>query len=97
MAEELNNIVELIDENEQLVRFEHIMTIEYGDNDYVILSPIEHANHEDEDEVIILRIDQNEDGEDIYISIDDQDELEEIFDAFQQIMDAQQDDMPDEE
>jgi len=97
MTEELDNIVELIDENDQLVRFEHIMTIEYGDKDYVILSPIEPMDHVDEDEVVILRIEQDEDGEDVYTSIDDENELEEVFDAFQQIMDAQQEDMFDEE
>ncbi len=97
MTEELDNIVELIDENDQLVRFEHIMTIKYGDKDYVILSPIDPTNHVDEDEVVILRIDQDENGEDIYTGINDENELEEVFDAFQQIMNEQQEDMLDEE
>lgn len=87
--DEKANIVELIDENNEMVAFEHIMTLDYGDNEYVVLAPIEETdeNNEaiDEGEIVILRVELDEDGNDFYTSIDDEDELEEVFAAVTEV------------
>ena len=39
--EEQNNIVELIDEDGKTLIFEYLMTLDHGENEYVILVPLE--------------------------------------------------------
>lgn len=90
MENERDDIVVLVDENGDEVEFEHIDSFEMNDNEYVILAPLNEEIDEDEDEeeeVIILRVEHNEDGEDSYVTIEDDDELDEVFSEFQARMD----------
>lgn len=87
--DEQSNIIELIDEDGKTLSFEYLMTLDYGKNEYVILSPLEPYDDSDEltgDEVVILRVEQDENGDDIYVSIEDEKELDEVFDAFSEII-----------
>jgi len=85
MDAERDDIVVLIDEDGEEVEFEHIDTIEMNGNEYVVLVPLEEGEEDDqeEEEVVILRVDHSEDGEDTFVTIEDDDELEEVFDEFQ--------------
>lgn len=85
MEEERDDIVVLVDENGEEVEFEHIDTIEMNGNEYVVLAPLEEEEEEEEEdeEVIILRVEHNEDGEDSFVTIEDDDELDEVFNEFQ--------------
>ncbi len=90
--EETNvNIIELVDENNETVQFEHVMTISYDDRDYVVLKILENEDPE-EDEVIIMRVESDEDGEDVYTTIEDEEEQQEVFDAFLEVLDSQEED-----
>ena len=84
MDEERDDIVVLADENGEEVEFEHIDTIEMNGNEYVVLAPLEEDVDEDreEEEVIILRVEHSEDGDDAFVTIED-DELDEVFNEFQ--------------
>lgn len=73
------NIIELIDENNQVVSFEHIMTLDYKDKEYIVLAPIDQESDPDENEIVILRVEQDENGDDYYTGIEDKSELEEIL------------------
>ena len=44
------NIVQLIDEQGESVFFEHLMTLTYGEQDYIILATLEDEKHDEEDE-----------------------------------------------
>lgn len=83
------NIIELVDENNEMVQFEHVMTISYDDRDYVVLKVLENEASE-EDEVIIMRIEADENGDEVYKTIDDEEEQQEVFDAFLEILDSQE-------
>ena len=93
MDEERDDIVVLVDENGEEVEFEHIDTIEMNDNEYVVLVPLDEDDDEDidddEEEVIILKIEHNDDGEDSFVTIDEDDELEEVFNEFQSRMEEE--------
>ncbi|WP_129722553.1 DUF1292 domain-containing protein [Xylanivirga thermophila] len=82
---EQDNIIELVDENDDIVQFEYIMTLEYGAHDYIVLGPVD---EEDDDGIVILRIEQDENDEDIYVTIDDDDELDSVFEAISEIMES---------
>ena len=87
--DEHSNIIELIDEEGKTLSFEYLMTLDYGENEYVILTPLEPYDDSDEltgDEVVILRVEQDENGDDIYVSIEDEKELDKVFDAFSEII-----------
>ena len=83
--EELDNIITLNDENGNEVKFEFLDLIELDDEEYVVLLPIV----EDEDvegEVVILKVedtDENSD-EESYISVEDEDVLNKVFEIFKE-------------
>lgn len=74
------NIVELVDEDGQKRRFEHIMTFDYKDEWYVALAPEESKDGE-EDEVAIYHLLGGEDDEELEI-VEDEALLEEVFEHF---------------
>jgi len=92
-----NEIVELLDEDGKSVRFEHLMTVEYEGDPYVLLVPIDEVEDVDEDEVIILRIETGENGEDAYVGIEDEDLLEKIFERYLEIAEADEEALEEEE
>ncbi len=91
MEEREEGIVVLIDENGEEVEFEHLDTIEMNGSEYVILMPLEgeEADESDTDEVIILKIEHNENGEDSFVTVEDEDELNAVFEEFKLRMEDQ--------
>ena len=69
-GEESEDIVELIDENGESTLFEHLATIEYEGESYLALCDPE--ADEEEMEVFILKIEQGEDGNDVYTVPEDE-------------------------
>lgn len=79
--EENNNLVQLQDENGNDVHFEHLMTVEHEGSYYVVLEAAQDTDDCKEGEAIILKIIQDEDsGEDIYATIEDEAEFNAVFD-----------------
>ena len=87
---EMDNIIELYDENDNPVQFEHIMTVQYQGEDYVLLAPVEPTDDMDEDEVLVLRIDNDENGEEIYVSVDDDDLVQKVFEKYLEIVENEE-------
>lgn len=82
--EELNNIVILNDENGEEVPFEFLDVIEYDGEEYVVLLPVE-EDAEDSDEVVILKIEDTEsEEEESYVSVDDEEILNRVFEIFKE-------------
>ncbi len=81
--EELDNIITLNDENGNEVKFEFLDLIEYNDEEYVVLLPMD-SEEDDDGEVVILRLeDTDEDAEEeSYVSVEDEDILMEVFNIF---------------
>lgn len=81
------SIIELINAEGESIFLDHQMTLTYKDNDYVILSE---PTQEDEGEleIIILRLEIDDDGNEVYVGIEDQDELDEIFMAYDEILNS---------
>ncbi len=94
MSEEKDDIVVLVDENGEEVEFEHLDTIEMNGSEYVILLPLEEEEEEEEantDEVVILKIEHSDNGEDSFISVEDEDELNSVFEEFKVRMEDEYD------
>ena len=89
---EQDNIVVLLDENDKEVKFQHLMTLEFEGKEYVVLAPAEEMEDIAPDEAVVLRIDTDADGNDVYASIEDEDELEKVFDRYLEIAGTDEDD-----
>ncbi|MBO4367069.1 MAG: DUF1292 domain-containing protein [Clostridia bacterium] len=86
---EQENIVELIDENDQVVRFEHIMTLEYEGDKYALLSPVDDLEDVDEGDVVIMRIEEGEE-QDTYVGVEDDEILEAVFNQYLAIVEEEE-------
>ena len=82
------NIVELVDDEGNEVRFEHLMTLEHKGNVYICLAPAEPMEDVAEDELVIMRIQQDDEGNDFYATIESEDELNEVFEKYLEIAEA---------
>ena len=83
--EEYDNIVTLKDEDGNDVKFEYLDLIEYQGEEYVILLPTEEVEDSEPEEVVILQIEkaaQNPDDEETYISVQDENILNAVFEIF---------------
>lgn len=97
MEERDDNIVVLVDENGENVEFEHLDTIEMNGKEYVVLLPLDGTDESEADEVIILSIERNDEGEDTFLTIEDEKELNEVFEEFKERMEEFADFEDDEE
>lgn len=85
---EREDIVQLVDEDGTEVDFEHLMTLEHKGQTYICLVPVEPMEDVAEDELVILRIETDDEGNDYYTSIDDDAELDEVFEKYLEIAEA---------
>lgn len=88
---EENNIVTLVDENGKEVEFDLVMTFDYEGNRYAALLPMDEIENVGSDEVVLLQI-VTEGREEQYVSIDNPILLDEVFNEFIDLFDAQFDD-----
>lgn len=83
MNESLDNIITLTDENGKEADFEFADLIEHDSREFVVLFPVD--DEEDDGQVVILEIQSDEDSdEESYISVDDEDLLNEVFEIFKE-------------
>ena len=86
-GEELDNIVILNDEDGNEVKFEFLDLVELDDEEYVVLLPVTDEGEEDEGEVVILKVEDNDDEEseeESYVSVDDEETLNKVFEIFKE-------------
>ena len=82
--EELDNIIVLNDEEGKEVQFEFLDLVEYEDEEYVVLLPVEDAE-DDAGEVVILKVeDTDSEDEESYVSVDDEETLNTVFEMFKE-------------
>lgn len=85
---EREDIVELVDEDGNAVRFEHLMTLEHEGKAYICLAPVDPMEDVEEDEMVILRIESDADGNDVYATIESEAELDAVFEKYLEIAEA---------
>ena len=85
-------IIELTDEDGVTSQFEYLTTIDHEGELYVVLMLLDDETQDDEEgEVLILKIEKDpETDEDIYVSVDDDDISQAVFDKFLAMMDEEE-------
>jgi len=82
--EEIDNIIVLNDEDGEEVKFEFLDLIELDGEEYVVLLPADETE-EDAGEVVILKLEDSEsEDEESYVSVDDEEILNKVFDMFKE-------------
>ncbi len=82
------DIIELVDEDGNEVSFEHLMTLEHEGKVYICLAPVEEMEDVAEDELVIMRIETDEEGNDFYATVDSEEELDAVFEKYLEIAEA---------
>lgn len=81
------NTITLFDEDGKEVQFEHLDTISKNGKIYVVLLEVLESGEEN-DEVVIFSVSEDENGEDALSVIEDEEELMDVFEEFQNRLDA---------
>ena len=84
MDEELDNVIVLNDEDGNEVSFEFLDLVELDGEEYVILLPTDEDENEP-GEVVILQVEDTEsEDEESYISVEDEEVLNKVFEIFKE-------------
>ena len=78
---ERDNIYTLTDEEGNESEFELIGELSLDDENYLALIPLDGDG--DDDEYVILKVTTDENGEELLVTIDDDDEFDRVADAFE--------------
>lgn len=81
--DELENVIMLTDEEGIEEPFEYLDTVEYEGVEYVVLTPVT-EEESDELEVVILRILHEDNGDDSFVTEEDGDVLEAVFEIYRE-------------
>lgn len=83
-GEELDNMIVLNDEDGNEVNFEFLDLVELDGEEYVILLPTDEVEDEP-GEVVILKVeDTDSDEEESYVSVEDEEVLNKVFEMFKE-------------
>ena len=91
-TDEVPDVVELTDEDGNTTRFEYITTLDQDGELYIALMPIEDEENADDENgyVVFMKIEQDEQGEDYYVSIDDDGLVDILFEKLTQMLDEEE-------
>ena len=95
--DEKTDLIELVDESGETVYFEHLMTLEHEGEYYIVLMTPETANDEDEGEVVVLQLAKDDKGEDCYVTIEDDETAQAVYEKFIAIIEEDDDAIPEDE
>ena len=90
--DEESEIIELTDEEGVTSQFEYLTTIDHEGELYVVLMLVQDECTDDDDddgEVVILKIEKDENGDDIYVSVDDDAVCDAVFEKFMAMMEEE--------
>lgn len=75
-------IISMMDDEGNVLDFECLLEFEYGGEPFIAFTPIEPMEDFDTGEVLIMREGEDETGEIVYLPIDSQEELDELWQVF---------------
>lgn len=94
IMEEQSTIVELVDEQDNVIRFDLVMTFDYEGKRYAALLPVDKVEGIGEDEVVLLEVVKDKSGEN-YVTIENPVLLDEVFNEFIELFDEMADNSDD--
>jgi len=83
---EQEEVITLVDEEGAEHDFTVIDIIEVDGSEYAILLPVEEDNEEESNEAIILKFARDEEGSELLVDIEDDEEWEKVSDAWEEML-----------
>lgn len=84
MADEMMDTLTLVDDEGQEHEFVLLNMLEVGEQRYAVLMPTEEEEDDSEEATaVVLRVDEDEDGEEYLTDIEDEDEFQAVIDALE--------------
>ena len=85
IEDDMDNIIILNDEDGNEVQFEFLDLIDYDEEEYVVLLPVEEDSEDEIGEVVILKVEQTEaEDEESYVGVEDEEILNKVFEIFKE-------------
>ena len=85
MEDDMDNILLLSDEDGNDVQFEFLDLIDYDEEEYVVLLPVEDESEDEIGEVVILKVEQTEsEDQESYVGVEDEEILNKVFAIFKE-------------
>lgn len=88
MEEMQDTVITLLDEQERPVQFDLLMTFDYEGKRYAAMLPVDPVEGVGDDEVVLLEIVRQKDGE-LYRPIENPILLDEVFNEFQELFEEE--------
>lgn len=83
-----DEIIVMVDEDGKEVEFNHIATLDYNDEWYIYVQPVELGDMDD-DEMFIFKIEEDENGNDLFTPVEDEDLLDALYQEYLKECDLQ--------
>lgn len=77
-----DEIVTLYDDDNEPVDFYEVACVEYKDDYYALLEPVEEMEGLEDGDVLIFKLEEQEDGTDLFVPVEDEALLNEVFDEY---------------
>lgn len=87
-----NDFVTIVDDDGNEFELELLDEIDYDGQTFAAFLPADMDENDPDYGLILLAVTEDENGDQLFESIDDDDRLNEVYDAFQTIFDAEDDD-----
>ena len=85
MEDDMDNILLLSDEDGNDVQFEFLDLMDYDEEEYVVLLPVEDESEDEIGEVVILKVEQTEsEDQESYVGVEDEEVLNKVFEIFKE-------------
>lgn len=85
IEDDMDNIIILNDEDGNEVQFEFLDLIDYDEEEYVVLLPVEEDSEDEIGEVVILKVEQTEsEDQESYVGVEDEEVLNKVFEIFKE-------------
>ena len=90
--EEDDDILMLVDDEGNETRFEHIATLDYDNEWYILLQPEVLDEDMDDEEVIVFKIGTDSEGNDLFVPVEDEKVLDGVYQVYMEEMEKCDDD-----
>lgn len=91
------DIITLTSDDGEELDFYHEATVEYNDEWFVFLHPVEKMEEISDDEIIIFKLVKNENGEDALDPIEDEELLDNVYKEYVKLVESYEDEEDEEE
>lgn len=81
-----SDFITIVDDEGQEFELEVLDSLDYKGKSYVAFLPADMSEDDPDYGMIILRSNMDENGEELFDTIDDDDELQEVYDSFMKIL-----------